>query len=362
MTEYLPVVKSSQQLSTKIDTASTLLGRGLATIQNKQLTIADQDARYRKYRDTYDRITDYGWERRFNPELLSKTGKQFDLFSDEPVNALQPLIDQTIQLTDAFRQLKQLADEGYGKAYFIVARMYWGGQGVAKNVEKYNFFNKCAFQWLFNHRELIDSEIWRDLAYLYQNGLGTQQDDEQAFYWFRKSAESGNISAQGYLGWMYERGRGLKVDSEMAAFWYQNAAEQGHPTAQYYLGKMYQDGRGMDQEYTQSVFWYRKAAEQGQTQAQAHLGCAYAEGVGGLKRDYKQSAYWFQRAAELGYASAQLTLGDYYEYGRGVEQNNKKAAYWYQRAAEQGESISSISQGFLSDIIKNNPDIDLSNL
>ena len=240
MSINLPVTKSSQELISNIGTTSTLLGRGLAAIHNKQLLIADQDKHYRQARDVYDRITHFGLERRFDPKNLPKPGTQLDLFANEPSDPLQPLIDQIYQLIDVFRRLKRLAEEGYGKAYFVLARIYWGGQGVEKDIELNDYFSKKSFAWLTNHNRLNDPEIWRDLGWTYKNGRGVEQDNEQAVYWYRKAAEQGDGISQTHLGYIYSNGQ----DVEQAVNWYRKAAEQGNALGQLSLGKMFRVGLG----------------------------------------------------------------------------------------------------------------------
>lgn len=43
---------------------------------------------------------------------------------------------------------------------------------------------------------------------MYQNGSGVTVDMEQAFSWFKRSAEQGIPEAQTFLAAMYEEGRG----------------------------------------------------------------------------------------------------------------------------------------------------------
>lgn len=392
MSKNLPSVKSGQDLSANIGTTSTLLGRGLATIQNRQLAFADQNARYRKARDTYDRITDYGSERRFDPEILPKPGTQFDLFSDEPINALQPLIDQTLQLREAFQQIKKLADEGYGKAYFVLARIYYGGQGITENKKRCEDFTSLSFQWLINNRMLNDAEIWRDLGRMYFDRWFKLYPDkvdeenlEQAIFWYTKAAENGDAEAQNHLGFMYENFGDMyqfelmgEEGFEQAAYWYRKAAEQGHRDAQYNLSDMYESGKGVEQDDEPAICWlikaanqghafaqfhfgskqedyqkykqafvsYRKAAEQGLTIAQYKLGTMYENGLG-VEQELEQAVFWYRKAAEQGYANAQYNLGCMYRDGLGIDQDYEQAIFWYRKEAEQGDAKSQYKLGLM---------------
>ena len=69
------------------------------------------------------------------------------------------------------------------------------------------------------------------LGYLYQAGLGVQQDSAAAAQWYRLAAGQGNIAAQNNLGSLYEKGQGVPRDLVQSAVWYSLAAAQGNPDA-----------------------------------------------------------------------------------------------------------------------------------
>ena len=64
----------------------------------------------------------------------------------------------------------------------------------------------------------------------------------------RKAAEQGHARAQNHLGWMYDEGIGVSQDDQEAVSWYGKAAKQGLATAQNNLGVMYTEGRGVSQD------------------------------------------------------------------------------------------------------------------
>jgi hypothetical protein len=161
MDKQLPVVDTSHNLATTGKKSATLLGRGLAAIQNQKLVFAENDKPYRQSRDIYNRITDYGIARRFNSEAVPKQSAQVDLFESYP---LQPFLNTLKQLADVFMVFQQLADQGYGKAYFPLACMYQGGQGISPNAKKTTYYSRLAFLWNFANRVSDDPEIWADLG------------------------------------------------------------------------------------------------------------------------------------------------------------------------------------------------------
>jgi TPR repeat protein len=67
------------------------------------------------------------------------------------------------------------------------------------------------------------------LGFLYQNGLGVEQDWSEAVKWYRRAAEKGDAMAQANLGLMYEDGHGgLPHDNVQAYKWFLLSAEQGN--------------------------------------------------------------------------------------------------------------------------------------
>jgi len=354
--EQLPVINKLYNVTTAETPSTSLISRGLSAIQSKETDIArtKQDVQYRQARDIYNRITDYGWETRFSRKTNPKYSAQLELFEN---NQLQPFYAMRQQLADVSSVFQQLADQGYSKANFPLARMYRGGQGISINIEKFSYYTLLAFDWCFSNQGLNNPEIMNDLGCMYQCGQGVEQDYKQAEFWCRQAAELGHARAQCNLGLMYQLGRGIEQDDHHAVFWYCKAAEQGDAVAQCHLGWMHQYARGVSpytdtvavkrttgkiliefgvvQDIEQSVFWYLEAAEKGDAVAQFNLGVMYDNGFG-VVQDYGQAVFWYRKAAEQGDADAQCSLGFKYNSGRGIAHDNEKSVFWYQKANEQG--------------------------
>jgi len=66
-----------------------------------------------------------------------------------------------------------------------------------------------------------------NLAILCSKGEGTDKDDAQAAFWFRKAALQGHAKSQFNLGICYREGLGVKRSRALAARWFFLAAEQG---------------------------------------------------------------------------------------------------------------------------------------
>jgi len=80
-----------------------------------------------------------------------------------------------------------------------------------------------------------NTDAMNELASLYNN---TGNYDE-AFKWWKQSAELGNNGAQAELGHAYLRGQGTPQDLDQAEYWLLKAAEQGDAWAQRNLAELY---------------------------------------------------------------------------------------------------------------------------
>src|SRR5215471_10813027 len=116
----------------------------------------------------------------------------------------------------ALKELAPLAEKGNADAQFILAKMYWKGEGVLK-------------------------------------------DPDQAMKWFKASALQGNADAQFYLGSIY-----LLPHTDIAegVKWLRLAAEQGNQDAQWLLGKAYLQGdKDLPRDPVQAEMWLWLAAK-----------------------------------------------------------------------------------------------------
>lgn len=132
------------------------------------------------------------------------------------------------------------------------------------------------FQQAANHG---DWNAMEPLGYLYEMGLGTHQDCEQAIRWYKKAIREGGVAvAMNNLGYMYELGHCVPRNYKIAKQLFENAASTGGFDAMNNLGYLYQYGRGVDRDYEQALEWYSKAVAGGNARAMANLGYMYEAG------------------------------------------------------------------------------------
>jgi len=76
-------------------------------------------------------------------------------------------------------------------------------------------------------------------------------------------ANQGDGLAQFNLAGLYSKGYGVKIDDEEAFNWFKKSAEQGIAKAQYNVGVMYLNAIGVDKSYSEAKYWLNLSYENG---------------------------------------------------------------------------------------------------
>ncbi len=114
--------------------------------------------------------------------------------------------------------------------------------------------------WLHRQAEAGDAQAMAELGCIYGKGKEVERDRKQAFSWYGKAAEAGNLDGMFNLALLYVDADAEK-DEQKAVFWYRKAAEAGHRFGMYKLAYMYELGKGVERDYKEAVKWYAKAKE-----------------------------------------------------------------------------------------------------
>ena len=112
-----------------------------------------------------------------------------------------------------------------------------------------------------------DTKAQYELANMYMDGRGVEQDFNRAIQLYELSANQGLADAQHYLGVIYDKGRGASQDDAKARTWYRLAAEQGIAISQYAYAGFLLQGRGGAQDRGAAIEWLKKSADQGYKEA-----------------------------------------------------------------------------------------------
>lgn len=156
-----------------------------------------------------------------------------------------------------------------------------------------------------NDYTVNDDEAFATIGEAYYRGLGIKRDFNQAFRFYQKAANMGNVPALRRLGSCYELGHGVKRDMEAALTCYETASEKGDAFATLKLGDFYRDGLNLyiTRDRKKATDYYLAALQQAKQnfdvwnapEIYLRVGDALRNGLG-IERDV-ESAYDFYVAA-----------------------------------------------------------------
>jgi enhanced entry protein EnhC len=219
------------------------------------------------------------------------------------------------------------------------------------------------------------------LGMLFDRGLGVEQDERDAVYWYKK-AESNPVSAF-ILGTYYAEGHEVRQDKEEAAVLLKQASAAGfayadlnlavlehnkgqvflpnlekahvlgNTTASLLLADYSLAGTSDTAQVRQARGIYQNLAERGDRQAQLKLGYLLEQGLGG-KVNMQEAAHWYELAANQGQATAQYLLGRLNQLGQlGKTPDYELAKQWYSRAMSN-YAPAAVALGFIHETVDDN--------
>ena len=115
--------------------------------------------------------------------------------------------------------------------------------------------------WLLYQRALNqDAEAQYELAWLYVDGeRGLPRDDGAAFHWFNESALAGYGPSFIEVGYCYSQGVGVEQNVQEAYDWYIKSADEGDAIAMSDLGYMYAAGKLGQIDFKSASDWFHRA-------------------------------------------------------------------------------------------------------
>ena len=194
----------------------------------------------------------------------------------------------------AVELISALAEAGNPTAQYLLGFYYaTGDYGVEQN-------DSLAFKWsskaLSNGYGLAEHNV----ASLFLEGRGVEQDIQKAKHHFRNSAKDYMHAGSMYsLGLLYYTGDGGEADYVMAGKAFELATVLRYPSAGFMLGKMYLDGNltgeSGDLDYKRAYQFFKMAGSLRDPLALRHLGIMYEKGLG-VPVDKEISGYWHHKA------------------------------------------------------------------
>jgi len=139
-----------------------------------------------------------------------------------------------------------------------------------------------------------DSDSQANIANMLLHGLGTDVDEDTAYYWYKKSAENNNKESQYWYGLHLQD----KKLYEEAFDWFFKSAIQNYPPAQYYYGKYLFLGLGCKTDKKEALKSIILSAENNDLDALVFLTNKCLHGKCGIMNFFR-AFKWFLKAMKL---------------------------------------------------------------
>ena len=154
----------------------------------------------------------------------------------------------------ALELYQQSVNNGNALAMFNLGRIYYEGKYIAKNITE-------GLALIYDAANLEEPLAYDYLGFLFtKGGEGVDIDYVEAVKFLEKAAEKGLKDAQNNLGFLYEKGLGIEQNSEKAFLLYQQAASDGNVVALKNLARCYAEGIGITKDNTKVIELYRNTA------------------------------------------------------------------------------------------------------
>ena len=240
--------------------------------------------------------------------------------------------------------LGEAAEKGYAEAQYLLARYYTldceekaalleraAAQGLEDAAYEYARLALrkgggslgAVIPLIARHAQLGKGRFAFLMGYCAEFGYGVEASDEEAVYWYRRSAESGDKSALFALGRMYREGRGVRRDLSRARDYISRAAYLGHAEAQYAYALQLKK----QEHYKEARAYFLLAYGQGVHCAALELGLLAERGLP-KKKSAKEAIFYYAKVKEelpeAAYRYARLT-GDEASMRFAVENNYPEA-------------------------------------
>lgn len=196
---------------------------------------------------------------------------------------------------ESAKYLKEAADQDYNLACDLYGHYLITGYGVEKNAKSgFDIIEAAA------HRHSVVA--MNSLGVLCQKGeIYPPASGYDAYYWYEKAAEFGDVLAALNLGKLLIIGNLVEAEPEKAYKYFKKAATAGHPEAAYNLGLCYLNGEGVEENKRIANDWFLKAAKKGHPGSLFNIGVSYLNGIG-YSQDMIKAFQFAVLAAAQGYS------------------------------------------------------------
>lgn len=159
--------------------------------------------------------------------------------------------------------------------------------------------------------------------------------DVAYFNQMQSAATKGDVESQICLGSLYDSGIGTTANGEEAYKWYRKAASQKKPHAEQLIGEMYMLGENpLKENQKKALVIFNHLVDNGYLPAATDIGNYYMSYADKNKRNYTTALYWYRKGASGDDYIAEISLSNAYQTGLGVKKNRVESQLWLKKAAD----------------------------
>ena len=224
------------------------------------------------------------------------------------------------EFAESLSLLKELAkDPANGRDQYLLGLFYFYAVEVRWNGDR--FLELVHSGWRAG-------DVLSGFFILYRDGEGNKKEMTEKYVEHMKKllpmAKAGDPFAMRQIAILYERGLGRKINMDQAYDWYVCSAEKGLCLSMADAGRIAMDESFSRYDPKLAFTWFLKGAALGYHEAELRLGdCFY--GAIGVEEDKEKAATCFERASNHGNGEASDALGTMYVLGDGISQDMDKA-------------------------------------
>lgn len=231
---------------------------------------------------------------------------------------------------EAFNGFKKRLKDSAEAAYYL-GMMYYYGYFVDQDDQQAFKYFKASWEGLFEEGIYM-------LGRMYEEGRGTEKSLEQAFKLYQAALTSENAKLR--LANFFENGKYVEKSLANAIKLYNELQKSDNPFAMYKIGVFYLKGEGLKQDLNNAYKWLNKALLAGSIEAMNHFRLLdsksktdvrtteeiYRAGKSLVEKlQIEEAMPFLEVAAKEKHLEAVLTLYEIYKEGKGVEKSFEKA-------------------------------------
>ena len=145
---------------------------------------------------------------------------------------------------------------------------------------------------------LVESGIIEgEMADTWKDRMKEKRESEEAVRGWKEGAEKGDSNAMYYLALCYQDGKyGFKEDWKEAYKWFKKGSDDGNVLCMAMAGECLLTGTGTEVNFSEGFILISLAAERGSNHACYALGGCYYRGICRIGKDIEKAKFWLERA------------------------------------------------------------------